>query len=283
MIVKMTKHIKDYFIMDNRPLRDDKRLSWKAKGILAYLLSLPDNWEIRRKEVASHSKDGLNSLDSGLQELCDTGYCIKKQLREDNKISGFTYFVKELPELKLPQKSKLQQSGNQGIENQDIENQDIENRTLYNTYINNTKDIYNIEDFVKRHRKEILDILGLEVKKKKNVRKYPDNSEEKQLAQLLLENVELYDPFFITPNLDKWSSYFSKMIYKDFKKFDEIKEIILYIRNDKFWKDKIDSPYKLNNLYGKIISSRKKEELFLKTKENNKLDNLRNNIDELIL
>ena len=34
---------KNYTTINNTGLKD-KRLSWKAKGILAYILTLPDDW-----------------------------------------------------------------------------------------------------------------------------------------------------------------------------------------------------------------------------------------------
>ncbi|MGR5875594.1 hypothetical protein ACT7DH_27750 [Bacillus pacificus] len=33
----------NYSVIHNTPLRDEK-LSWRAKGLLAYMLSLPDDW-----------------------------------------------------------------------------------------------------------------------------------------------------------------------------------------------------------------------------------------------
>ena len=36
---------RNYTVMDNTFLKD-KRLSWKAKGLFAYILSLPSNWKI---------------------------------------------------------------------------------------------------------------------------------------------------------------------------------------------------------------------------------------------
>lgn len=35
---------------------NDIRLSWKAKGLLAYMLSLPDDWSFCISDLATHSK-----------------------------------------------------------------------------------------------------------------------------------------------------------------------------------------------------------------------------------
>jgi hypothetical protein len=42
MIVK-AKHTSEFFQMNNAPVQDPG-LSWAARGLLAYLISLPEEW-----------------------------------------------------------------------------------------------------------------------------------------------------------------------------------------------------------------------------------------------
>lgn len=51
----------NYSVINNTGLKDE-RLSWKAKGILAYALTLPDDWTFHISELARHAKDGEDSL-----------------------------------------------------------------------------------------------------------------------------------------------------------------------------------------------------------------------------
>jgi len=72
----------------------DERLSWKAKGLLSYLLSLPYDWEVYTSEVVKHSTDGEKSLTSGLNELIKFGYVIRTKIRgEKGHYSGYEYSV----------------------------------------------------------------------------------------------------------------------------------------------------------------------------------------------
>jgi hypothetical protein len=64
---------RNYTVMDNTFLKD-VRLSWKAKGVMAYLLSLPDDWQIYLSEIETHSPDGKSSLASAINELKEYGY-----------------------------------------------------------------------------------------------------------------------------------------------------------------------------------------------------------------
>lgn len=86
-----------YVQVDKRAIQDD-RLSWKAKGILSYLLSLPDDWEIYVRELITHAPDGVASLRSGMKELEDSGYLVKSlEHDKSGKFEGYDYTVIENP------------------------------------------------------------------------------------------------------------------------------------------------------------------------------------------
>lgn len=95
-------HTKDYTIISNKIL-EDKNLTWKAKGLMAYLLSRPEDWRVFMKQLEGISKDGKHATRSALQELIDKGYIVKKVLRDKKgKFSAFLYEVYEEPSLKNP-------------------------------------------------------------------------------------------------------------------------------------------------------------------------------------
>ena len=58
----------NYSVINNEVLRRDD-LSWKAKGIMCYILSLPNDWEIYLEELQRHATDGKSSFRSGWNEL----------------------------------------------------------------------------------------------------------------------------------------------------------------------------------------------------------------------
>ena len=60
----------------NNSVFEDERLSWKAKGLLACLLSKKDNWKINKKELENISKDGRDSITNAINELEKYGYII---------------------------------------------------------------------------------------------------------------------------------------------------------------------------------------------------------------
>ena len=112
---------RDYTVMNNTFLRDNK-LSWKAKGLFAYILSLPEDWKIYLNELQTHATDGETSLRSAIKELTDNGYMVQKRLKDDK--GRWTSYVYQIIE-------------NPFVENLNVDNPDVENHVLLNT--NNTK------------------------------------------------------------------------------------------------------------------------------------------------
>jgi hypothetical protein len=52
----------------------DKRLSWKARGMLVFLLDQPEGWDVRAAWLAEQGPDGRDAATSGLKELRRYGY-----------------------------------------------------------------------------------------------------------------------------------------------------------------------------------------------------------------
>lgn len=98
------KHNKDknFTVIDNG-LFKDKRLSLKAKGLMAMLLSFPENWEFSESGLTALSQDGRTSVRSGLVELEKTGYLLRERARNDKGVfTGTIYNLYEIPMLDYP-------------------------------------------------------------------------------------------------------------------------------------------------------------------------------------
>ena len=88
---------RDYTVLNNIFIRD-KTLSWKAKGVMTYLLSLPDDWSVYLSEIQTHATDGRDSLRTAINELVEHGYLVRTQVRNDSgKFGSLTYEIVESP------------------------------------------------------------------------------------------------------------------------------------------------------------------------------------------
>jgi len=112
----------------NRTALQDKNLSWKAKGIMAHMLSMPDDWVFYMSEILKYSTDGEASFRSGFKELTDRGYVKRFPVREGSRIVSWKTVVYESPLL-----SGFQQVENLDVGSQEVESLDVDNRKLLST------------------------------------------------------------------------------------------------------------------------------------------------------
>jgi len=99
----------------NAVLRD-KALSWKAKGIFAYIYSKPDGWDFAVDRISEDSIDGIESTRSGIQELEKLFYLQRK--RQSN--GRVKYFATYKPPAGKPKEVKTQTGVSRGVSNTDL-------------------------------------------------------------------------------------------------------------------------------------------------------------------
>lgn len=83
--------------MLDKTFLNNPNLSWKAKGLLAYLLSLPKDWLIRISDLVNRSTDGETSVYSALRELREHRHARIVVIRkEDGKLAGRMWEIDEV-------------------------------------------------------------------------------------------------------------------------------------------------------------------------------------------
>lgn len=87
----------NYTVMSNTHLRDIT-LSLKAKGLLSYMLSNPDDWDYSVRGLASRCRDGIDSVRTGIKELEEHLYLKREKIRDpQGHIIDYDYQVFEEP------------------------------------------------------------------------------------------------------------------------------------------------------------------------------------------
>ena len=101
----------NHFFILTRDSMQNARLSFEARGVLAYLLSKPDDWELMPEDIASQGNIGKNKAYRIIKELMEHGYITRTMHRNEKKqIIRVDYQVFEKP---LPQNQEigLQETG----------------------------------------------------------------------------------------------------------------------------------------------------------------------------
>ena len=144
---------KDFMAIHNNIFKD-KTISLKAKGLLAFMMSVPPDWDYSLAGLAACNKDGLVSVRSALQELEDNFYVkLTKVRNEKGQIVDMQYDVSDEPVFgnRIEEKPFLE---NPKADNPKMEKPLSENRTQLNTKELNTKELNTKIDIVPKQEQE---------------------------------------------------------------------------------------------------------------------------------
>ena len=81
MIVRGPRPEHSFTVIQNRII-EDRTISYKARGLLVFILSKPDHWRTNMKHLAAQSSEGYYSVQSGMAELERAGYIQRIKLQD---------------------------------------------------------------------------------------------------------------------------------------------------------------------------------------------------------
>ena len=92
----------------------DERLSAKAVGVLAYLLSLPPNWEVHSEQLAKRFDCGERAIRAAMKELNKAGYARRRVVRSPDRkhAVGTIWDIRESPDIPWSVKGKTRDAQN---------------------------------------------------------------------------------------------------------------------------------------------------------------------------
>lgn len=132
-MAELKKNLQEGYTHVNNEIFHDKNISYKAKGLFCQMLSLPDNWDFKENSIKALATDGISSVRTGLKELMEKGYLVRKPIREGNLIVDWEYTLIDCP----------RNLENLKIENLKIDNLKIENLNPIKLNNNSTKNELN--------------------------------------------------------------------------------------------------------------------------------------------
>lgn len=97
MAIIKTKIKENPYLQIDKTGIDDENISFRATGLLAYLIGRPSNWNIRLEHLANVKKEKRDAIKATLLELREHNYCHYFEIRNKGKIKETLYFVYEIP------------------------------------------------------------------------------------------------------------------------------------------------------------------------------------------
>lgn len=130
-VIKVEKN-RNYTVLNNEFLRN-KELSLKSKGLLAMILSLPEEWTYSINGLVAICKESITSVRSSLKELEQHGYVVITKKQDAKGRFIYDYTIYETLEMRKNQPDPcFIQVDNAPLDNQVMESAEMENVNLLN-------------------------------------------------------------------------------------------------------------------------------------------------------
>lgn len=163
MAVFRIEKTSNYTVMSNYHFKD-KNLSLKAKGLLSFMLSLPDDWNYTIDGLVNICRENETAIKNTLNELKENEYLEIKKVQNEKGRFEYIYNIYEKPQSKKPEVE------NPGVDNPKVDNQgqlNTNNKILNNQILNNKKE-----------------------RKKEALKKYDDVLLESGLPEKIIQNLK---------------------------------------------------------------------------------------------
>lgn len=134
-IFRVKKTSRPPYTQVHNAILTDPRLTWEAKGLMAFMLSKPDDWDFNRNEMMKNSADKEWCLKRIIKELKLFGYLKIEPLKDDKgKIVEWITYVFENP-------SDTQNEPKSYPQTQKVENQPVDLKPVDKSVNNSDKKI----------------------------------------------------------------------------------------------------------------------------------------------
>lgn len=134
--IRVQHNRENHFVMINKAALRNPSLSLKARGLWAYLLSFPDDWEFNVAHLIASLPEGRTAIYSAFDELIKHGFLIRLQYHgcKDHGTVGFQklqYIVFEFPTTPDEREKKYQE-----FQKNCIHSGQIKNNSVHSGFVN---------------------------------------------------------------------------------------------------------------------------------------------------
>ena len=225
-IIKLAKGQRKAFESIHRATLQDNNISWEAQGLLTYLLSLPDEWQLHVRELSQRRAGaGVEKMRKILKELEDNGYITSVQVRDKKgRLSTIERTVYERPVAISPDETTHGKTGHgKSATREDTSLEKTQTRK-------DTTKSDSTSESAKRTNPDVLGLLQI-----------LNEWIQRNGFKAFNEGAEAYDAM-------------SRLMTIDGRNFDQIAFIIDWSQTDEFWLGNIRSPKKLREHFDTMLA-----------------------------
>ena len=91
----------DHFTQIPNEWLRDTRLSFKARGVLAMIMSHREGWSLSINSIASQNQEGKDAIRSAIQELEQAGYLFRTQVNYEGKFGEAVWVTQDPADLPM--------------------------------------------------------------------------------------------------------------------------------------------------------------------------------------
>jgi hypothetical protein len=248
-IIRVQKDKENPYVMINKIFLNNPEMSLKAKGLLTYLLSLPDDWTIYVKELISHHADGRDSILSAMKELEKFGYIEKEKNRgEKGKFEGYNYVVHEES---INGKSLHKTVNGKTVNGQTVNGKPATTNNKRTKELKELKNNNNREE-EKKSKDVVVDSYFINNFQKEFKEKYKNTFPTPRLKKLvddfgvdkIQEKFDIFDKLIEGQTIKNIAGYFSKSVEDDYKLPDSK---VVNKKSDRYYRLDDDKPTNSTN------------------------------------
>ena len=235
-IIKLAKGQRKAVESIHRATLQDNNISWEAQGLLTYLLSLPDEWQLHVRELSQRRAGaGVEKMRKILKELEDNGYITSVQVRDKKgRLSTIERTVYERPVAISPDETTHGKTGHGKTVHGKTGHG--KSATREDTSLEKTqtrKDTTKSDSTSESAKRTNPDVLGL--------LQILNEWIQRNGFKAFNEGAEAYDAM-------------SRLMTIDGRNFDQIAFIIDWSQTDEFWLGNIRSPKKLREHFDTMLA-----------------------------
>lgn len=226
------------FVMISKNMLRDPSLSPKSKGVLCYLLSLPDDWKANPSHLSKVLGISRNTVYSILKELINLGYAKRTESKAENgQFQSVTYeFFEEkievTPEFKekstVYQKTVYGKSGYGKLNTTNTYHKDKDSTDKEYHPLLSPSDSANAEAAEAAEERD-------KPPKKKNIKPAEFSPAVQKVAEQMIAAMEQVKPNCAKPNLVSFMKSIDLMMRRDNREEQQILDVFCWAMTDPFW------------------------------------------------